>query len=110
MCIPGPGAPRYYRKEAILASGGYPDLLYGEDAALSDQMLKQGFVIERNLEEATYIAVRHSANTDSEELGSDILLRKNFSKYSFKQSIIEELKHLVLCNTYYHKYNNRVGF
>lgn len=110
MCIPGPGAPRYYRKEAILASGGYPDLLYGEDAALSDQMLKQGFIIERNLEEATYIAVRHSANTDSEELGSDILLRKNFSKYSFKQSIIEELKHLVLCNTYYHKYNNRVGF
>ncbi|MCD6440959.1 MAG: glycosyltransferase [Candidatus Marinimicrobia bacterium] len=110
MCIPGPGAPRYYRKEAILASGGFPDLLYGEDAALSDQMLKQGFIIERNLEEANYIAVRHSANTDSEELGSDILLRKNFSKYSFKISIIEELKHLVLSNTYYHKYNNRVGF
>jgi len=73
-------------------------------------MLKQGFIIERNLEEANYIAVRHSANTDSEELGSDILLRKNFSKYSFKISIIEELKHLVLSNTYYHKYNNRVGF
>lgn len=110
MCIPGPGAPRYYRKEAILASGGYPDLLYGEDAALSDQMLKLGFIIERNMDEANYIAVRHSANTDSEELGSDILLRKNYAKYSFKISIIEELKHLVLSNTYYHKYNNRVGF
>jgi len=110
MCIPGPGAPRYYRKEAILFAGGYPDLLYGEDAALSDQMLKQGFLIQRNLEEANYIAVRHSENTDSEELGIDILIKKNYAKYSFKISIIEELKHLVLCNSYYHKYNNRVGF
>jgi len=110
MCIPGPGAPRYYRKEAVLAAGGYPDLLYGEDAALSDQMLKQGFLIERNLSEANYVAVRHGANTDSENLGSDVLLRKNYAKYSFKIAIIEELKHIVLSNSYYHKYNNRVGF
>jgi len=110
MCIPGPGAPRYYRKEAIIAAGGYPDLLYGEDAALSDQMLKQGFLIERNLSEANYVAVRHGANTDSENLGSDILLRKNYAKYSFKIAIIEELKHIVLSNSYYHKYNNRIGF
>ncbi|MFH1214767.1 MAG: glycosyltransferase family 2 protein [Candidatus Neomarinimicrobiota bacterium] len=110
MCIPGPGAPRYYRKEAIQAAGGYPDLLYGEDAALSDQMLKQGFLIERNLSEANYVAVRHGANTDSENLGSNVLLRKNYSKYSFKIAIIEELKHIVLSNSYYHKYNNRVGF
>jgi len=110
MCIPGPGAPRYYRKEAILAAGGYPDLLYGEDAALSDQMLKQGFLIERNLSEANYVAVRHGANTDSENLGSDVLLKKNYAKYSFKIAIIEELKHIVLSNSYYHKYNNRVGF
>ncbi|PIS30275.1 MAG: hypothetical protein COT43_02130 [Candidatus Marinimicrobia bacterium CG08_land_8_20_14_0_20_45_22] len=110
MCIPGPGAPRYYRKEAVLASGGYPDLLYGEDAALSDQMLKQGFLIERNMAEANYIAVRHGANTDSEQVGADVLARKNYSKYSFKISILEELKHLVLSNRYYHKYNNKVGF
>ena len=110
VCIPGPGAPRYYRREAIITSGGYPDLLYGEDAALSDQLLMLGFIIERNLDEANYIAVRHSSNTDSEELGSDVLVRKNYSKYSFKLSIIEELKHLVLSNPYYHKFNNRVGF
>ncbi|MBU0712338.1 glycosyltransferase, partial [bacterium] len=110
VCIPGPGAPRYYRKEAIISTGGYPDLLYGEDAALSDQLLMLGYIIERNLDEANYIAVRHSSNTDSEELGSDVLVRKNYSKYSFKLSIIEELKHLVLSNPYYHKFNNRVGF
>jgi len=110
MCIPGPGAPRYYRKEAILASGGYPDLLYGEDAALSDQMLKQGFLIERNLSAPNYIAVRHGANTDSANIGTDLLLRKNYAKYSFKISIIEELKHIVYSNPYYHQYNNRVGF
>lgn len=110
MCIPGPGAPRYYRKEAILAAGGYPDLLYGEDAALSDQMLKQGFLIERNLSAANYIAVRHSSNTDSENLGTDLLLKKNYAKYSFKISILEELKHIVYSNPYYHQYNHRVGF
>jgi len=110
VCIPGPGAPRYYRREAIITAGGYPDLLYGEDAALSDQLLMLGYIIERNLDEANYIAVRHSSNTDSEELGSDVLVRKNYSKYSFKLSIIEELKHLVLSNPYYHKFNNRVGF
>lgn len=110
VCIPGPGAPRYYRKEAIIAAGGYPDLLYGEDAALSDQLLIQRYIIERNLDEANYIAVRHSANTDSEELGSDLLVRKNFAKYSFKLSILEELKHLVLSNPDFHKFNNRVGF
>lgn len=110
VCIPGPGAPRYYRKEAVINAGGYPDLLYGEDAALSDQLLIQRYIIERNLDEANYIAVRHSANTDSEELDTDLLVRKNFAKYSFKLSILEELKHLVLSNPDFHKFNNRVGF
>lgn len=110
ICIPGPGAPRYYRKEAILACGGYPDLLYGEDAALSDQLLKHGFLIERNLSAANYIAVRHTANTDSENLSSEVLERKNYAKYSFKIAIIEELKHIVYSNPYYHQYNRRVGF
>jgi len=109
VCIPGPGAPRYYRREAIINAGGYPDLLYGEDAALSDRLLMLGYIIERNMEEANYIAVRHGSNTDSEELGSDVLVRKNYSKYVFKPPIIEELKHIVFSNPYYHKFNKRVG-
>ena len=110
MCIPGPGAPRYYRKEAVLTAGGFPDLLYGEDGGLSDQMLKQGFLIERNVDNPTYIAVRHTSNTDSETLDMGVLIKKNYAKYSFKIAIIEEIKHLVLSNNSYHKYNNRVGF
>jgi len=110
MCIPGPGAPRYYRKEAVIAAGGYPELLYGEDAALSDQLLKQGFMIERNLKDANYVAVRHGANTDSENIDLAVLTRKNYAKYAFKMAIIEELKHIVLSNHYYHQNNKRVGY
>jgi len=95
FCIPGPGAPRYYRKEALEEVGGFPDLLYGEDSVLSDKIIKEGYIIKRNLSSPKYIAVRHGANTDAQSISLDLLIEKNRAKYLARASIMEEIKHII---------------
>jgi len=98
FCIPGPGAPRYYRKEVLEEVGGFPDLLYGEDSVLSDKIIKEGYIIKRNLSSPKYIAVRHGANTDAQSISLDLLIEKNRAKYLARASIMEEIKHIIDSN------------
>ena len=79
-------------------------MLYGEDSVLSDKIIKEGYIIKRNLSSPKYIAVRHGANTDAQSISLDLLIEKNRAKYLARASIMEEIKHIIDSNPDLKKY------
>jgi len=73
----------------------FPPLNYGEDTIFIDWIIKDGYIIKRNLSKPKYLVVRHKENTDSNNISYEILQEENKAKYFARKYILEEIKHKI---------------